>query len=55
MIARMGERINNEDSVLYWCWKNDIPVFCPAMTDGAVGDVLYFYTYNHPGFICDLT
>jgi len=29
-------------------------VFCPAFTDGALGDVIYFNTYKNPGFICDL-
>lgn len=54
IIARMGEKINNEESIYYWCWKNDIPVFCPAFTDGALGDIIYFNSYNNPGFICDL-
>ena len=31
MIRLMGEKIDNEESVYYWCWKNDIPVFCPAL------------------------
>ena len=50
----MGERINNPESIYYWCWKNDIPVFCPAFTDGAIGDVIYFHTYRELGFIVDL-
>ena len=54
LIARFGEAIDNEESVYYWCWKNDIPVMCPAITDGSVGDQIYFYSYNHPGFIIDL-
>jgi deoxyhypusine synthase len=43
MIAKFGEKINNEDSVYYWCWKNNIPVFCPALTDGSIGDMIYFH------------
>jgi len=54
LINRMGKAINNEESVYYWCWKNDIPVFCPSITDGAVGDNLFFYNYNHPGFVIDI-
>lgn len=54
MINRMGKAINNEQSVYYWCWKNDIPVFCPAITDGAIGDNLFFYNFNEPGFIVDI-
>ena len=34
MIKLLGERINNEESVYYWCAKNDIPVLFPAITDG---------------------
>lgn len=54
IIARIGEKINNPESIYYWCWKNDIPVFCPAFTDGALGDVIYFNTWKESGFICDL-
>ena len=36
MIKLMGERIDNTDSVYYWAARNDIPVFCPAITDGSV-------------------
>lgn len=50
----MGSKINNKESVYYWCYKNKIPVFCPAITDGAIGDVLFFYNYNNPGFIVDI-
>lgn len=53
-IRRMGLEINNEESVLYWAAKNDIPVFCPALTDGSVGDMLYFHSYKKPGFILDI-
>jgi len=56
IIAKIGEKINNEDSIYYWCWKNDIPVYCPAFTDGALGDVVYFNTWRsgQEGFIIDL-
>ena len=46
IIARLGKEINNEESVYYWAWKNDIPVFCPALTDGSLGDMLYFHTFK---------
>jgi len=54
IINRLGKEINNEDSVYYWCWKNDIPVFCPAITDGSVGDMLYFHSYKNPGLVVDI-
>lgn len=46
MIRRFGLEINDESSVYYWAAKNDIPVFCPALTDGSIGDMLYFHTYK---------
>eukprot|EP00831_Metopus_contortus_P064396 TRINITY_DN57647_c0_g1_i2.p1 TRINITY_DN57647_c0_g1~~TRINITY_DN57647_c0_g1_i2.p1 ORF type:complete len:345 (-),score=58.22 TRINITY_DN57647_c0_g1_i2:143-1177(-) len=54
IIDRLGEAINNKDSVYYWCHKNKIPVFCPALTDGSIGDMLFFYTYKHDDFIVDI-
>jgi deoxyhypusine synthase len=46
MIHRLGKEINDERSVYYWAYKNDIPVFCPALTDGSIGDMLYFHTFK---------
>jgi deoxyhypusine synthase len=46
VIYRLGKEINDERSVYYWAWKNDIPVFCPALTDGSLGDMLYFHTFK---------
>lgn len=46
IIKRLGMEINDESSVYYWAYKNDIPVFCPALTDGSLGDMLYFHTYK---------
>jgi deoxyhypusine synthase len=54
VIQRLGKEINNEESVLYWAAKNDIPVFCPALTDGSVGDMLYFHSYKKSGFVLDI-
>ena len=33
----IGKRLNNEESILYWAWKNKIPVIIPGPTDGSVG------------------
>ena len=55
IIARLGRAIDDPRSVLYWAHRHAIPVFCPALTDGAVGDVLYMHSYKRPGFVCDLT
>ncbi|KAF2160741.1 hypothetical protein M409DRAFT_70270 [Zasmidium cellare ATCC 36951] len=46
IISRLGKEISDERSVYYWAYKNDIPVFCPALTDGSLGDMLYFHTFK---------
>ena len=39
----LGKRLK-EDSILYWCWKNKIPVIVPGITDGAVGYQLWQFS-----------
>lgn len=53
LIWKLGKELGNEESVLYWAQRNGIPVFCPAITDGALGDCLCEHTYNNPGLIID--
>ncbi|MBN1940744.1 MAG: deoxyhypusine synthase family protein, partial [Candidatus Diapherotrites archaeon] len=45
----------NETSFLYWCNKNKIPVFCPGVTDGAIGLQMYFFKEEHKDFVVDVT
>ncbi|MEM1945532.1 MAG: deoxyhypusine synthase [Candidatus Caldarchaeum sp.] len=33
----LGEQLASENSFLYWCWRNNIPVFVPGFADGALG------------------
>lgn len=54
VIKRLGLEINHEDSIFYWAAKNDIPCYCPALTDGSIGDMLYFHSYKNPGLIIDV-
>ncbi len=54
IIHRLGKEINHEDSVYYWAYRNNIPVFCPALTDGSLGDMMYFNSYKRPEFSVDI-
>lgn len=54
IIARLGMEINNEDSICYWAARNHIPIFSPALTDGSLGDMMYFHSFRNPGLICDI-
>ncbi|MEQ2209230.1 hypothetical protein XENOCAPTIV_027042 [Xenoophorus captivus] len=54
MIHRLGKEINNTDSVYYWAYENNIPVFSPALTDGSLGDMIYFHSFKNPGLVLDI-
>lgn len=54
LINRLGEKISNEDSIYYWAAKNKIPVFCPALTDGSIGDMLFMHSFRNAGLILDI-
>ena len=41
--AELGATLDDEHSVLKNAADNDIPVYCPALTDAEVGNFLYYY------------
>jgi deoxyhypusine synthase len=43
----IGKRICNESSILYWAAKNDIPIYVPGITDGAVGYQTWLFSQDH--------
>jgi len=53
-IYELGREINNEESVLYWAYKNNMPVFCPALTDGSIGDLVYFQKFSKKDYYIDM-
>lgn len=55
IIWKLGEKINNKESIYYWAWKNKIRVYCPAILDGALGDNVYFFKFKHEDFLIDIT
>jgi deoxyhypusine synthase len=54
LIRELGKEINHEKSIYYWAYKNDIPVFCPALTDGSFGDMTYFFKKKNKEFRIDI-
>ena len=55
IIDRMGERIADDSSICYWAHRNKIPIFCPAITDGSIGDMIFFHSFkSEQRFIVDL-
>ncbi len=54
-IAKAIGMKTREDSFLYWCSKNNIPVFCPGITDSAIGMQAYFFRQKKKDFAIDVT
>ena len=46
-VWELGKRIKNKDSILYWLYKNKIPMIIPGITDGAVGYQLWQFSQDH--------
>ncbi|MFQ6060085.1 MAG: deoxyhypusine synthase [Thermoplasmata archaeon] len=49
-----GKEARNENSILYWAERNQIPIFVPGITDGAVGYQLWSFWQDHRAFTIDL-
>ena len=47
LAKEIGLRCCNETSILYWAAKNDIPVYVPGITDGAVGYQAWIFSQDH--------
>lgn len=58
LIWEFGKRISKEkkgkDSIIYWSWKNKIPIFIPGITDGAFGSHLWMFYQDHRDFTIDI-
>ncbi len=47
LCRELGKRVCNETSILYWAAKNNIPVYVPGITDGAVGYQIWLFSQDH--------
>lgn len=55
IVERLGLEINDTSSICHWAAKNQIPIFSPALTDGSLGDMMFFHSIkNHPGLTVDI-
>src|SRR5207249_2635961 len=53
LLWEFGRRAASRDSLLWWAWKNQIPVYVPAIFDGAVGYQLWSFWQEHKAFAID--
>jgi len=54
LCKRLGQYVNDERSILYWAYKNNIPVVIPGLTDGAVGSQIWLFSQTHRDFKIDI-
>lgn len=54
LLREIGLMLDDENSILYQAAKNDVPIFCPAITDGSLGFHLYLFQQKHKDFIVDV-
>jgi len=52
-LKEIGLEIEDKNSILHQAAKNHVPIFCPAITDGALGFHLYLFQQKHDDFIID--
>ena len=53
LVWELGKRIGKQDSLIYWAWKNQIPVCIPGITDGSIGAQLFMFRQKHRDFHID--
>ncbi len=54
LIHEIAGRIKDENSILYWAHRNDIPIYVPGITDGSFGSQLWSFREMHPDFRIDI-
>lgn len=47
LVREIGLRCCNDSSILYWAAKNNIPIYVPGITDGAVGYQMWLFSQDH--------
>ena len=54
MLREIGLMLDDDDSILFQAAKNNVPIFCPAITDGSFGFHLYLFQQEHKDFVIDV-
>jgi len=58
LIWEFGKHIEkeekHEESIIYWAYKNKIPIIVPGITDGAFGSQIWMYYQTHRDFTIDI-
>ena len=53
LLKEIGLMMNDENSILYQAAKNNIPIYCPGISDSSFGFQLFMFQQKHSDFIID--
>jgi len=53
LLWEFGKRVKDRKSILYWAARNEVPIFVPAIFDGAFGSQLWSFWQDHRQFRVD--
>ncbi len=58
LLREIGARLEGvegcEKSIIYWAYKNEIPIFIPGIMDGALGAQIWLFWQTHKDFSIDI-
>mgnify|MGYP000336114287 FL=1 len=54
IFLEIGKTLKDEDSILFQAAKQNVPIFCPAITDGAFGFHLFMFQQDNEDFVVDV-
>ncbi len=54
MLKEIGLMLKDKNSILYQAAKNNVPIYCPAITDGAFGFHAFMFQQEHSDFTIDV-
>ncbi len=54
LLSEFGLKLDDENSILYQAARNDVPIFCPGITDGAIGFHLFMFQEKYKDFVVDV-
>ncbi len=54
LLNRIGNELNDDKSILHQASKNNVPIYCPGITDGSLGFHLYMVQEKNPDFVVDV-
>jgi|TARA_Y100000310_G_scaffold335025_1_gene416074 deoxyhypusine synthase len=54
IFLEIGKTLEDENSILFQAAKKNVPIFCPAVTDGAFGFHLFMFQQDNEDFVVDV-